>query len=166
MIDERIAAHEAGHCAGLIFFGHLPKEVRADNPDTRAASSGQVVLDYGDGLTRDMAADWLVAILLGPLCELGRREPWPPAYEDLDPGSPDSDLAALGRLTRFLRTSRERYYGHVAIAAHISHDPDFKAVHALVASALCREPVLDARQLRRLLGPRTLATFHLEEATP
>ncbi len=162
MIDERIAAHEAGHCAALVFLGRLPKVVRADNP--YGAYSGHLVFDCEDGIDRDMASNWIIATLMGPLCELGRETPWPPPFETLDPADPEDDVAHLAKLARYLRLDRPGYYGHVAVAAHIADCADFKGLHALIASALCRVPVLDADQLRRLIGPRTLAKFHLEEA--
>jgi hypothetical protein len=166
-VDARIAAHEAGHAAGLLFFGRLPRIIRADNPANDESASGCVEFDCGDGVTRGMATDWFTAILLGPICEPGRTDPWPPPFEALLREHPErdiSDLAQLARLARYLRLDRSGYASLVAIAYHLADTALFKEAHAAVAAELCRVPVLDKRRLLTLLGPKMIAKFELEAA--
>jgi hypothetical protein len=163
MIDQRIAAHEAGHAAGLIFFGRMPRMIRVDNPDVGARFSGCVELDHGDGVTHDLAADWFVAILLGPICEPGRQESWPPTFDVLHREHLEGDVAQLAVLARYLKLDRAKYNAHVAIAYHVADTVPFKELHALLADAVCRVPALTGDQLRMLIGREALAEFEIEE---
>ncbi|MGH2963814.1 MAG: hypothetical protein ACRDMH_00315 [Solirubrobacterales bacterium] len=169
----KIVSEEAGHAAGLIWTGRLPRVVRADNsgPETW---NGDVQPDLGKGLTPDadgeaLAGDLMLCVLLGPLC--AGDAGWPPTWKELDLSPwPEAtgDLGRLSSLVRWLkkrkRMNEERYDAFVGIALHVADDANFKALHALIADALTRAPFITGKQLRDLLGPKLVASYLDEEA--
>ncbi|MGH2966320.1 MAG: hypothetical protein ACRDMH_13220 [Solirubrobacterales bacterium] len=163
---SKIRSHEAGHAAGLIWNGHLPRIVRADHSGPEDYN-GAVHPDLGDGIDRDLAGDLMLSVLLGGMCEGDGS--WPPLWSELDHGRlkfkvATGDALALVRLVEYLDMDEDGYDAMVGIALHVRDDANFKAIHALIADALDRAPFITGPQLRTLLGPELVASYELETA--
>ena len=168
-VDSRIASHEAGHASGLIVQGHLPKLVRADNPKLDYYWSGEVEPDYDQrALDPEMADDLVIATLLGPLAEHGRRwwkaiPPWPPRWEELsdllNEEPSDSDGAQVAALVEYAQRDRTQYSAFCGIAIHWLDDSGFKSIHSLIANALVAVPRITGDQLRELIGPKRVERY-------
>jgi hypothetical protein len=166
--DLNAAAHEAGHAAGLIWSGRVPLAA-AIGPGAGLDNAGDVTPDLGDdGLTKTMGVDLVLTILLGPLCEITDRGPWPPAFHALDGRAAhrawSADQSKLALLVGWLKLDASDYAALVAIAEHLTADPEFKSLHAVIAAGLSRVSKLSGDDLRFLIGPKRVATY-LEEGT-
>ena len=157
---ERIARHEAGHVAGVIMSGHIPAEATADWPAPEIA--GLTTSDFTDyGVNRDTAPDLIVAILLGPLA--ASKPGWPPEWP-LDENSEDRDTRQLAVLADYLGLTEYGWYERVRHARQVASTRDFNRIVGLVSSALVKLDVLDASQIRYLIGP-DLVRKYIEPAT-
>jgi hypothetical protein len=161
-VDPDVAVHEAGHTGGMLYLGRPPLRVRADHPDLDYNLSGVTEPDLGDGITREMASDLLLAVLLGPIAE-GEAD-WPPPWPlEVEADAPRSDASQLARLAKFMRLDGRQWLAYVAIAYHLADDPAFKALHALITEALHRAPVITGRQLVELIGPEWRERFEIDQ---
>jgi hypothetical protein len=150
--DRATVLHEAGHCIGFIWAGLVPREVRVDAPEEGLLGTTMAPPIDAD----DLDLGHLIAVVLGPMASGSPPPRWKPR-RDAD----DSDEVAAAALVEHLGLAENDYRAAIAIAGHLLDDPRFKTAHALLCAALARVPVLDARQLRELLGPR-LEDFELE----
>lgn len=154
----RSARHEAGHVAGLVLRGRLPRRVTADWP--KPGIAGEMVVDWGDeGCTPDSAAAVAISVLLGPIAE--GNPSWPPTWPlEEDTRGDERDLAIL---LRYLKVDEANYIALCAEARTLAKTPEFVRLVGLVARALELKDELDAGDLRRLLGPKILHTYGIEQ---
>jgi HK97 family phage prohead protease len=151
--QDSVIAHEAGHVVGLLWRGVVPGEVRVDRPLYEMAGITSAHRDAEDLTLADV-----VATAMGPLAE-GKAPPrWKPQR-----GTPASDEDVMAALVEYLDLTETDYNAALAVAAHLLGDPQIKATHALICSALATVPVLNERQLRELLGPH-LDRFDIDPA--
>ena len=141
-MDDVTANHEGAHVLGLIATtGRVPLEVRVDRPDLGIA--GCCTIDLEDA---ELEYGHLIATLMGPLAE-GEVIRWPPSKD----ATGDERNAAL--LVEYLGLGEHEYRFALAFADHLLTEHQTRGMHALIAHALGRVPVLNAAQLRELLAP-------------
>ena len=115
-----------------------------------------MVVDWGDGVTPQAAADVAISILMGPIAE--GAESWPPAWP-LDPDA-DGDEGQLATCLRYLKFDDESEYRALVREAHVlARTAEFQRVVWLTSRALELTDELDADDLRRLLGEKTLTNY-------
>jgi hypothetical protein len=146
--------HESAHVVGFIAAtGRVPLEVRVDRPDLNIA--GRCTIDLDDA---KLEYGHLIGTLMGPLAE-GKVIRWPPSKDAVG----DERNAAL--LVEHLGLGEHEYRAALAFADHLLTEHQTRGMHALIAHALSRVPVLNAAQLRELLAPY-LEHFDIEGVTP
>ena len=155
---EAIAKHEAGHCAGLIMGGRVPKHVSCDWPE--AGALGLTTLDFSeDGVSPETAPSFVVSILLGPLAADQPR--WPPRWP-LDQDANDRDARQLAILSSHMQLDEDDWDSLVEQARYIASGPVFKRIVSLIASTLVKVDELDGEQIRFLIGVETCRTYGIE----
>ena len=118
--------------------------------------AGEMRVDWGDGVTPRAAADVAISILMGPIAE--GAESWPPAWP-LDPDV-DGDEGQLATLLAYLKFDGESEYRALVREARVlARTAEFRRVVWLTSRALELKDELDADDLRRLLGEKTLTNY-------
>jgi hypothetical protein len=152
------ARHEAGHVAGLIMSGRVPASVTIDRPEEGIWGLTTVDLT-ADGVAPDTAADFAMALLLGPLAVA--QPGWPPEWP-LDPQTKDEDARQLAVLADYMKIDESGWLALVKRANEVAKSSAFKDLVAVVSLALEKLEALDSEEIRFLIGPEVCRDYGLE----
>ena len=157
--SREIAWHEACDAAALCLVGLVPKGVRSDWPSN--AEAGEVTVDWGSGGYRDpaRAKHVLVSVVIGALTE--GREGWEPNNWPIDPflmaegGRGDGAMAR--ELVDHFGLDQVDWCQVLRKTDAMVRRQDFRRLVVRIADELERVEVLEADDLRSLMGLEAVA---------